>query len=281
MSGIIFFKTKSLDIIHHFYHYTLMMEVWLEQPNCYIYKKGNLLLGFLQSDTTETQGIITIFDQNKEVIENAYQQYLPLVIQDLAVNEKFNIYHFYISDPDGRKIEFQTFLHPLPAFKSADETLIERRSIRKFKDKAIEPELMNKVFEICRYSPTSRNSESFYYLVITNKDDIHWLSECRGRAGNPIKEAPMTVLVISDNTKTIRLEQDADIAATYFMLSAFSLGLGTCWITDMNKNEVKKHFEIPLDCHVSCAIPVGYPDEVHKIPLRREVDKFVKYDKFT
>ncbi len=280
MSGIIFFKTKSLDIIHHFYHYTLMMEVWLEQPNCYIYKQGNLLLGFMQANVVENQGIITIFDQDKEVIEKAYEQYSGLVIQDLAINEKFNIYHFYIHDPEGRKIEFQTFLHPLLPYKSVDETLIERRSIRKFKAKQVEEEVLKQVFELCRYSPTSRNSQSYYYLLVTNQDDLSWLSECRGRGGNPIKEAPMTVLVISDNTKTIRLEQDADIAATYFMLSAFSLGLGTCWITDMDKNEVKQHFEIPLDCHVSCAIPVGYPDDSHNIPIRRQVDDFVKYDKF-
>lgn len=280
MSGIVFFKTKAIDIIHHFYHYTLRMDVWLEQPHCFIYKKGNLLLGFIESEVAETEGIITIFNQNKESIETAYCKYRGLVTQDLRINEKFNIYHFYIIDPEGRKIEFQTFLHPLAAYTSLDETLINRRSIRKFKDKVIEPKVLANIFELCRYSPTSRNTQAYYYLVIKDKKDLKWLADSRGQAGMPIINAPLAVLVITDNTKTIRLEQDADIAATYFMLAAHSCNIGTCWITDMNKTEIKAYFNIPEGHHISCAIATGYPDEFKVIPNRREVNEFVKYDKF-
>lgn len=280
MSGIVFFKTQSLDIIHHFYHYTLEMKIWLEQPNCYIYKKGNLLLGFIAADVTEKEGIITIFNQNKEVIEKAYEQFSCLVTQELKVNPKFNIYHFYISDPEGRKIEFQTFLHPLPAYASLDETLIKRRAIREFRDKQVEAKVLENIFDLCRFSPTSRNSQSFYYLVIKNKDDLAWLADSRGRAGDPILNAPLAVLVISDGNRTKRLEQDADIAATYYMLSAYAHNIATCWITEMNKDEIKSYFNIPQEHHVSCAIASGYANEHKEIPLRREVSEFVKFDKY-
>lgn len=279
MSGIIFFKTQSLDIIHHFYHHTMEMELWLEQANCNIYKKGNLLLGFMEAELAETDGIITIFNQDRLVIERAYKKYESLVIQDLRINKKFNIYHFYICDPEGRKIEFQTFLHPVSAYTSLDETLIKRRSIRNFQDKSIEPKVLNNIFNLCRYSPTSRNSQSYYYLVISDKEELKWLANTRGQAGKPILNAPMAVLVITDNTKTIRLEQDADIAATYFMLAAHTFNVGTCWITDMNKEEIKRHFNIPAGHHISCAIATGYPDEVKEVPNRREISEFVKYDK--
>jgi nitroreductase len=280
MSGIVFFKTKSLENIHHFYHKTLEMEVWLEQANCYIYKKGNLILGFLQSDQAETQGIITIFNQRKTEIDQYYKKYANLVTQDLKVNEKFNIYHFYICDPEGRKIEFQTFLHPLNAYHSLDEGLVKRRSIRNFKDKQVEKEVLDKIFSLCRYSPTARNSQSYYYLVIQDPKDLNWLANSRGPAGNPIKQAPMAVLVISDNTKTRRLEQDADIAATYFMLAAYSYDVASCWITDMNKDQVKSYFNIPQEYHISCAIATGYADEFKVIPERRSTHDFVYYDRY-
>jgi nitroreductase len=280
MSGIIFFKTQSLEIIHHFYHHTLEMDIWLEQSNCYIYKKGNLLLGFIGAETSETQGMITIFNQDKEVIDAAYKKYASLVTQDLRINNIFNIYHFYICDPEGRKIEFQTFLHPLKAYQTIEEGLITRRSIRRFKSEQVSLEVLNRIFELCRYSPTSRNTQSYYYLVITNKDDLIWLANTRGKAAKPISDAPMTVLVISDNTKTFRLEQDSDIAATYFMLAAHANSVATCWITDMNKAELKSYFDIPADHFVTCAIATGYPDEFKEIPYRREVNEFVKYGKF-
>lgn len=256
------------------------MNVWLEQPHCYIYKKGNLLIGFIEAEVAETEGIITIFNQDKVVIEKAYEKYSALVTQDLKVNEKFNIYHFYINDPEGRKIEFQTFLHPLPSYKTIDETLIKRRSIRKFQDKQVEQEILDNIFELCRYSPTSRNSQSYYYLVITDKKDLEWLGESRGRAGSPIINAPMAVLVISDHLKTNRLEQDANIAATYYILAAYAYNVSTCWVTDMNKEALKERFNIPHGHNVTCALATGYAEDYVKVPLRREIDDFVKYNKF-
>lgn len=280
MSGIIFFKTRKLEVIHHFYHVTLGMEVWLQQVNGYIYKQGNLLLGFIQADEAEKEGIITIFNQDKEVIEQAYEKYKTLVTQPLKTNEKYNIYHFYIKDPEGRKVEFQTFLHPLASYLTADEALINRRSIREFKDKQVEPELLNKVFEMCRYSPTARNSQSFYYLVIQDRTELDWLANTRSNAGRPILNAPMAVLVISDHTKTKRLSQDATIAGTYFMLAAYAQELGTCWVTDMDKEEIKSRFNIPQEHHVACAIATGHPDEVKSVPERREVEEFVRFGEF-
>lgn len=280
MSGIVFFKTKSLDIIYHFYHVTLEMDIWLKQPNCYIFKQGNLLIGFLEAHDAETDGIITIFHKDKKVIDMYYNKFLSLVTQDLKVNKKYNIYHFYICDPEGRKIEFQTFLHDLSPYVALDDALVKRRSIREFEAKQIESNILDSIFELCRYSPTSRNSQGYYYLVIRDKEDSAWLAGLRGRASNPILKAPMTVLVISDDTKTNRLEQDADIAATYFMLAAYAYNVGTCWITDMDRIEVKNYFNIPEGHHVSCAIASGYPAERKDIPPRRETNEFTRYDKF-
>src|SRR5690554_7121565 len=50
----------------------------------------------------------------------------------------------------------------------------------------VEPELLNKVFEMCRYSPTARNSQSFYYLVIQDRTELDWLANTRSNAGRPI-----------------------------------------------------------------------------------------------
>lgn len=277
MSGIIFFKTKSLQLMHEFYHDKLKMSFWLKQKNCHIYQSGNFLIGFLESDIAETEGIITFFDQDKDIIDKRYTAMQDIIFKELKTNEDYNIYHFYVKDPEGRAVEFQTFLHQLKPYKSLYEGLAERRSIRKFKNIEISANILNEVFSVCRYSPTSRNSQSFYYLVIKNKEDLKWLADIRGDASKQIANAPLTVLVVADQTKTLRAEQDANIAATYFMLSAYTHDLGTCWITDMNKVEIKERFNIPVNDYISCAIPTGYPDEKKDIPNRRNINDFVRY----
>ncbi|MFX0053967.1 MAG: VOC family protein [Promethearchaeota archaeon] len=113
MAGIIFFRTKDLDTIIQFYTERLGMIVWLEQKGCTILNHGNLLLGFCQKDVCESEGVITFFVEDKEEIDTIYND-----LQDIATtlpveNHLYKIYQFYALDPEGRTLEFQSFLHEL------------------------------------------------------------------------------------------------------------------------------------------------------------------------
>lgn len=111
MAGIIFFKTKELNKIRRFYIERIGMEIWLEQADCVIFKHGNLLLGFCQRDECDTQGIITFFYENTDQVYDMYKKFRLEALSEPIVNEKYNIYHFFIKDPEERLVEFQTFLN--------------------------------------------------------------------------------------------------------------------------------------------------------------------------
>jgi|UniRef100_A0A7V3RHQ8 catechol-2,3-dioxygenase len=111
MGGIVFFKTRTLDKIKDFYQRRIGMAVWLEQKDCVILKFENLLLGFCQSEESETQGIITFYYENTDQVYGMYKKFRLEALGEPVVNEKYNIYHFFIKDPEGRTIEFQCFLN--------------------------------------------------------------------------------------------------------------------------------------------------------------------------
>ncbi|MGB9719855.1 MAG: VOC family protein [bacterium] len=113
MSGIIFFKTRNLNSIRVFYTQMVEMDIWLEQSDCVILKHGNLLLGFCQREEVDTQGIITFFYENTDQVYNMYKKFRLEALAEPVVNEKYNIYHFFVKDPEGRLVEFQTFLNPV------------------------------------------------------------------------------------------------------------------------------------------------------------------------
>ncbi len=113
MAGIIFFKTKSLELIREFYIKRIGMELWLEQADCIILKHGNLLLGFCQREDADTQGIITFVYDNTDQVYNMYKKFRTEALAEPVVNEKYNIYHFFAKDPEGRLVEFQYFLQPV------------------------------------------------------------------------------------------------------------------------------------------------------------------------
>ncbi|MEO0185171.1 MAG: VOC family protein [candidate division WOR-3 bacterium] len=113
MSGIIFFKTKDLVKIREFYTKMIGMQIWLEQADCSILKHGNLLLGFCQREEIDNQGIITFCYENTDQVYEMYKKFRLEALAEPMVNEKYKIYHFFIKDPEGRLVEFQSFLEPV------------------------------------------------------------------------------------------------------------------------------------------------------------------------
>ena len=114
MSGIIFLGTRNLESMRDFYVNDIGMEVWLEQAECFILKHGNMLLGFCKRDAPDTQGVITFFFDTNEEVDSFYEKFKEKADAPPRINERYRIYNFFSRDPEGRKIEFQRFLHNIP-----------------------------------------------------------------------------------------------------------------------------------------------------------------------
>ncbi|MBN2830199.1 MAG: nitroreductase family protein, partial [Candidatus Cloacimonetes bacterium] len=264
MGGIVFFKTTIYDAVKKFYLDILECSVWLEQSGICIVRHGNQLIGICHGNDADTDMLLTFFYSTRDEVEKVAAK---LKMSGKAkYNPDYDIYHFYANDPEGRRIEIQAFEHHLKPYTNGSDLLRYRRSIRQFHEDEIPQDILNSIFEDCRYSPTSRNSESFYYVVITNKEILAELALTRESATAPIGRAPMAIAVCSDPDKTKRVQADADIAATYLLLSIHNHNLGGCWITDMDRPNVKELLSIQ-DSHYLCMItPVGYPAEVKSTP---------------
>ncbi|EMA52229.1 hypothetical protein [Halococcus salifodinae] len=116
MAGIVFFQTVALDRMVDFYTERLDASVWLEQTGCTILRHENLLLGFCGGDTPETEGMITLFYDDRSGVDEMYDRLEDRAHGSPAVNEEYDIYQFFADDPEGRTLEFQTFLHPIDPY---------------------------------------------------------------------------------------------------------------------------------------------------------------------
>ncbi|MBU7019035.1 MAG: nitroreductase family protein [Theionarchaea archaeon] len=274
MSGILFFTTKDLSAMHKFYT-SIGATVWLDQESCIIFRHGNLLLGFCRGTTCDTNGIITFFYPDRKGVDTMYDL-LKERSTAPKVNEKFRIYHFFAKDPEERVIEFQCFLHPLEPHDGID-TLRNRRSIRVYKDKDVEDCILWKIFDVCRFSPTSRNSQSYSFKVIRDKKMLAYLASVRGEPSAPIGRAPLAVAVISDPEKSGAYIQDGCIAGYHFMLVASCYGLGTCWIAAMDRSDVKEMLNIAERYYITTITPLGYPEKIPEAPPRRTAQEMVTF----
>jgi nitroreductase len=137
--------------------------------------------------------------------------------------------------------------------------------------------VLERLLEICRFAPTARNSQGYYFKFIRDPETLRWLSGTTGRSSGPIGRGPMAVVIGSDPEVSKRYIQDGCIAAYHFMLAAWTLGLGTCWIAAMDRDDIKEKLNIPLSHYIATITPLGYPLHPPQPPRERKAaSEFVR-----
>lgn len=151
-----------------------------------------------------------------------------------------------------------------------------RRSIREFKDQAVEKDKLEKMVETARYAPTANNVQPWQFVVVTEDDKITTLENYIDQG----KEFPACIAVFAEDTDH-HLE-DGSNATTYLMLAARELGLGTCWIGSYGKpytSDVKELLNVPENYRLISMVTVGYPDE-NPHPDKKELDEVINWEEF-
>ena len=184
------------------------------------------------------------------------------------------------------------------------ENIITRRSTRKYLDKEVSQELLEKIIETGRYAPSGGNSQSNHFLVIQNKQIIAHLVKMVEKAFSQMEitenmyrslqnsinlskkggyvfcyNAP--VLIIVANKKDYGNNQaDCALALENMMLEANELDLGSCYINQLKWiNEDQKilsylqSFGMNEDERVYGSLIVGYPDTNDGKPLRKALPR--------
>ena len=108
------------------------------------------------------------------------------------------------------------------------ELLKTRRSIRKYKDKKIEKEKLEKILKCSLTAPTAVNRKGWELIVIEDKERLEKLSHCREAGSQFLRGASAAIVVAIGGEIRDNWIEDASIAAIIIQLTAHSLGLGTC-----------------------------------------------------
>jgi len=154
------------------------------------------------------------------------------------------------------------------------ELAIERRSHRKFEDKAIEEEKIESILQTVLMAPAGKRANEWQFYVVRDKNIALKLSECKQFGAAFVKEAPLNIVVTADTTKSDVWIEDCSIAAIYLQLAAQDLGLGSCWSQVrarasqqegvMAEDYIKNILNIPENFAVECIISIGYPADERK-----------------
>ncbi len=114
-SQITFCYTRDLAGTARFYEEKLGLRLVLDQAHCRIYAvAGGAYLGFCQGEDCAAPGDVVL----TLVTENVDGWYEELKSKDVAFdtspafNPEYNIYHCFLRDPNGYRLEIQRFEDP-------------------------------------------------------------------------------------------------------------------------------------------------------------------------
>lgn len=113
------------------------------------------------------------------------------------------------------------------------KSLVERRSVRSYKDTPIPEELLDEILTAGTYAPTGRNRQAPIIIAVTDRALRDRLSRINasimGVDSDPFYGAPAVLIVLADRTVPTYL-YDGSLVMGNLMNAAHALGIGSCWI---------------------------------------------------
>lgn len=114
------------------------------------------------------------------------------------------------------------------------KALKERRSIRKFSDKAVEKSKLEAIIEAGLYAPSGMGKQGAIIVAVTRKDLRDKIAamnaKIMGREGvDPFYGAPV-ILIVLGNKDVVTSIYDGSLVMGNLMNAAYSEGLGSIWI---------------------------------------------------
>jgi hypothetical protein len=259
MSGILFCNTQDLDQIRMFYQAKIGMSLWLEQGDCLVLKHGNLMVGFCKGEGEPFGGIITFFYETKEEVDEVYHDLEPAADNSPRIKDELKIYHFFAKDPDGRKLEFQSFLHPLEPYFTGEELLLAKKNVHRFENKAVPKDVLRKIFSFCRFPSSTSMATPTTFSIIQSEEKRNELIKHFKRVNVTVHTAPCIVMISSERKTNDDTLKQILFSTYHFSLVARLHGLGTEIIEDFDREKVKNLLDLTEDDHVVLAILLGYP----------------------
>ncbi|MBW2492895.1 MAG: nitroreductase family protein [Deltaproteobacteria bacterium] len=193
------------------------------------------------------------------------------------------------------------------------DLLLGRRSIRRYQQKSVPQELVDKLLTAAIWAPSAHNRQPWRFVVISALEKKSQLAQAMGdrlkkdlthdgvetnviendvsRSYRRITAAPLLVLICSSmedmdsypderrqiNEWTMAVQSTA-MAGQNLLLAAHALGLGACWMCAplFCPEVVQEVLELPVNWEPQGLVTIGYPAE-KKVKSRRPLHSCTKF----
>lgn len=169
-----------------------------------------------------------------------------------------------------------------------EKLIKERYSVRKFVQKHLEKDDVERILAAAHLAPTGCNYQPQRILVLNTDKSVKKLKDCT----KCHFDAPTAMLICYNKDESwvrkydgaLSAPVDAAIVTTHMMLAAHNIGVGSCWVMHFDPAAMRDSFNIPENYEPSALLVMGYPAEDAEVhPFHnafRPMEETVFYETF-
>ncbi|HYU51006.1 MAG TPA: nitroreductase family protein [Candidatus Limnocylindria bacterium] len=137
-----------------------------------------------------------------------------------------------------------------------------RRAIRRFADRPLEPDHLERILQAGRRSASAKNEQRWDFIVCRDRDHLAELSRLGPWTDHVAGAAVAIALVTPDPgapDAPLSIIFDVGQAAGNMQLAAWELGIGSCPATVYQHDLARRLLGYPADRHCEYLLSFGYP----------------------
>jgi len=144
---------------------------------------------------------------------------------------------------------------------NVSEAIRLKRAVRVFSHDRLPDETIQTILQAGRRAQSSKNTQPWHFITITDRDMLKTLSECGNWAGHLAGAALGIAIIHPDPYEKFQTMFDIGQAAAYMQLAAWELGVGSCLASIYNPDKARLLLCFPQDLFLHIAISFGYPQD--------------------
>ncbi len=175
------------------------------------------------------------------------------------------------------------------------ELIVGRQSDRRYSEKPVEKEKIDRIIEAGRMAPSACNTQPWKFIVVDDPELVGKIAvACAAKLmgmNSFVAQAPVLIVIIREKPNfsskvgaTIKNKDysliDIGISSENICLQAKAEGIGSCIIGWFDEDQLRKILSIPRSKRVELVITLGYSLSELKIKKRKPIKEVVSYNKY-
>jgi nitroreductase len=161
------------------------------------------------------------------------------------------------------------------------EKVLNRRSIRKFKNEPIHDSVFQNILEAGRQAPSATNIQPWHFVAVSDQEGKRAFSF--GGFNSFSADAAFIILGLykpSESIIEVLSLMDVTIALQNMVIAAWVQGVGSCWMGAFDEPKLRKALNLPADTRIVGAIAFGIPGDNPPRPPKKPLNQMVHFNQW-